>query len=67
MTGLRALRKAAGKTIDAVSRDLGMNERTLRRLEKGETPIRDIHAHAFAAYYGVTVAQITAPCEETAA
>lgn len=59
MPRLKELREAVGKTRAQVAADLDMSERHLYRLENGHTPLRKIHAVAFARYYGVDVADIT--------
>jgi len=41
-----------------VAADLGMSERHLLRIESGETPLRRIHAIAFARYYDVPAEEI---------
>lgn len=58
MPSLRELRAASGKTRAQVAADFDMSERHLLRLESGVTPLRRIHALAFARYYGVAVDDI---------
>lgn len=55
---LESLRKAVGKTRRQVAEDLGISERHLYRLERGQTPLRRVNAYAFADYYGVNVDDI---------
>lgn len=52
---LRELRESTGKSRREVASDLHLSERHLIRLEKGETPLKRIHALAFARYYDVPV------------
>lgn len=60
MPSLLELREATGRSRSEVARDLGVNEKFLYRLEKGHSPLRQIIAIAFASYYGVDEADITA-------
>jgi transcriptional regulator with XRE-family HTH domain len=58
LTRLEELRKRAGKSRAQVAADIDMSERHLLRLEHGVTPLRRMHALAFARYYDVPVDDI---------
>ena len=58
MTRLRELRNASGKSRAQVAADFDMSERHIYRLETGATPLKRMHALAFARYYGVPVSEL---------
>jgi transcriptional regulator with XRE-family HTH domain len=58
MPSLKELRERSGKSRREVAADFEMSERHLLRLELGQTPLKRIHALAFARYYGVSVEDI---------
>jgi transcriptional regulator with XRE-family HTH domain len=58
MPSLKELRAAKKKTRAQVAAELNMSERHLLRLETGKTPLRRMHALAFAEYYKVNVDDI---------
>lgn len=66
MATLKELREATGRSRARVAVDMDMSERTLSRLESGETPIRRVHALAFAGYYQVDPATIDGQSEVAA-
>lgn len=66
MATLKQLREATGRTRARVAADLNMSERHISRLENGETPIKRVHAFAFANYYGVRPEEIDGQVEVAA-
>lgn len=66
MPTIKELREATKRTRTRVASDLDMSERHLSRLENGETPIRRVHALAFANYYGVAPDSIDGQVEVAA-
>lgn len=55
---LIALRAARGLSIEAVAKDAGLSERTVRRIEKGESVALST-VQTLADFYGVPLEQIT--------
>jgi DNA-binding XRE family transcriptional regulator len=55
---LAAVRVRAGKSRAEAAAELDISERHLARLENGKTPLRRMHALAFAEYYKVDVDDI---------
>jgi transcriptional regulator with XRE-family HTH domain len=66
MSSLKQLRESTGRTRARVASDLDMSERHLARLENGKTPIKRVHALAFANYYGVQPHEIEGQVEVAA-
>lgn len=52
---LRAVRDARGLSREKVARQLGISSKTVERMEKGVTEVKDIHYLAFAHVYEVDI------------
>lgn len=57
-TGLQGLREAHGKTRLEVAHAIGMTERHLSRIEKGDVGARRSHLFALASVYGVPLEEV---------
>lgn len=64
---LKQLRQSKGFTVAHAARELGLSERHLYRLERGDSPLGRTVAVAMSAVYGVPVAEVEAAGKEGAA